>query len=199
LFPPEQLDTTDPYLLLAHQGFLENVLLKDMVERDFVVERHLTFVDYKTAPGNWPIEVLCKTESHTAKTILSRYLVGCDGAQSGVRKAMGVRQVGTSTDGVWGVIDGVLDTNFPDLYSKVVINSKEAGSILLFPRERNMTRLYIELKPELRDGASNEELSQEYVMERAAEIFEVSSNIPHNSVDRINVEPAIHVTMEVNR
>ena len=35
-----------------------------------------------------------------------------------------------------------------------------------------MTRLYIELKPELRDGTSREELSQEFVMSRAEEIFE---------------------------
>jgi hypothetical protein len=86
---------------------------------------------------------------------------------------MGARPVGSSYDAVWGVIDGVLETDFPDIYSKVVINNDEAGSILLFPRERGMTRLYIELKAELREGASREELSQEFVMSRAEEIFEV--------------------------
>ena len=146
-----------------------------MLERGADVNRNLTFVDYKSAPGNWPIELICKTNSnHAKKTFMTRYLVGCDGAHSNVRRAMGARQIGSSTDAVWGVLDGVLETDFPDIYNKAVIHSAEAGSVLLFPRERNMTRLYIELRPELRDGISREELSQEYVMDRAAEIFEVS-------------------------
>jgi hypothetical protein len=36
-----------------------------------------------------------------------------------------------------------------------------------------MTRLYIELKPEMRDVASREELSQDFVMDIAREILEV--------------------------
>jgi phenol 2-monooxygenase (NADPH) len=165
----------DPYLLLAHQGFVEDVFLKDMLERGCDVNRNLTFVDYKAAPGNWPIELICKTNtSQSKKTFMARYLVGCDGAHSNVRRAMGARQIGTSTDAVWGVLDGVLETDFPDIYNKAVIHSEDAGSVLLFPRERNMTRLYVELKRELREGTSRKELSQEYVMDRAAEIFEVS-------------------------
>lgn len=181
-FPSTHLDVLDPYSLLTHQGFVEDVFLKDMMERGCDVNRNLTFVDYKAAPGNWPIEIICKTESQAKKTFMARYLVGCDGAHSNVRRAMGARQIGTSTDAVWGVLDGVLETDFPDIFSKAVIHSEEAGSVLLFPRERNMTRLYVELKPELREGASREELSQRYVMERAAEIFEVRANGLSNHV-----------------
>ncbi|KAK0663664.1 Aromatic hydroxylase fmpF [Lasiodiplodia hormozganensis] len=42
---------------------------------------------------------------------------------------------------------------------------------MLMPRERNMTRVYVELKPELRGGTSRDELSQQLVMQRAKEIM----------------------------
>jgi phenol 2-monooxygenase len=174
-FPPS-LDCLDPYLLLAHQGFVEDIFLKDMMERGIDVKRSLTFVDYKSEPGQVnPIEVLCKSNSSQAKQLLTtRYLVGCDGAHSNVRKAIGARPVGSSSDAVWGVIDGVLETDFPDIFSKTVLYNEDVGSVLMFPRERNMTRLYIELKRELREGTPNEMLDQDYVMQLAEEIFEVS-------------------------
>jgi hypothetical protein len=86
---------------------------------------------------------------------------------------MGVRMVGSSYNQIWGVLDGELETDFPDVFSKTVIHSEEAGSMIILPRERGMTRLYIEIKPEMRDSASREELSQEFVMNVAREIFEV--------------------------
>ena len=169
------------------------------MERGSDVQRNLTFVDYKSTPGNWPIELICKTnKDHVKKTFMTRYLIGCDGAHSNVRRAMGARQVGSSTDAVWGVLDGELETDFPDIYNKAVIHSQETGSILLFPRERNMTRLYIELKPELRDGTSREELSQEYVMDRAAEIFEVRLHTITCELQKL-IRIALYTAMEINR
>ena len=75
---------------------------------------------------------------------------------------------------------GVIETDFPDLWSKVVISSETAGTILCIPRERNMTRLYIELHPSASsDTSSSGAASQEFVMSRAREImspFKISWN-----------------------
>ena len=69
-------------------------------------------------------------------------------------------------------VPGVIETDFPDLWSKVVISSETEGTILCIPRERNMTRLYIELHPNASaDTPSAEAKSQEYVMERARAIM----------------------------
>ena len=64
----------------------------------------------------------------------------------------------------------MIDTDFPDLWSKAVISSETEGSILCIPREKNMTRLYIELHP----GSapmSSEAATEEFVMKRAKAIM----------------------------
>jgi phenol 2-monooxygenase len=66
-------------------------------------------------------------------------------------------------------LDGELVTDFPDIWSKTLVYSQEHGSILIIPRERNMTRFYIELKSGPK-GDRNQ-LGQEFVMQRAKEIM----------------------------
>lgn len=74
-----------------------------------------------------------------------------------------------SQSAVWGVLDGELITDFPDIWSKTLVYSQEHGSILIIPRERNMTRFYIELKSGPK--GDKRELGQEFVMQRAKEIM----------------------------
>lgn len=93
-----------------------------------------------------------------------------DGAHSKVRKSIPeARPVGLSHPSVWGVLDGELITDFPDIWSKTLVYSQEHGSILIIPRERNMTRFYIELKSSPK-GDRNQ-LGQEFVMQRAKDIM----------------------------
>jgi len=68
---------------------------------------------------------------------------------------------------------GVIETDFPDLWSKAVISSETGGSVLCIPRERNMTRLYIELHPSAAPVSSEapEAATEEFVMRRAKEIM----------------------------
>lgn len=77
--------------------------------------------------------------------------------------------MGMSQPVVWGVLDGEIDTDFPDIWSKTLVFSQEHGSILIIPRERNMTRFYIELKSGMKEDKKI--LGQEYIMARAKEIM----------------------------
>lgn len=69
------------------------------------------------------------------------YLVGCDGAHSWTRGQMGARLDQYRTGDLWGVVDCLLDTNFPDLRNRCIITSKP-GTMMVIPREEDMTRLY---------------------------------------------------------
>ncbi len=78
--------------------------------------------------------------------IKARYVVGCDGARSNVRRALNVELKGDSTNTAWGVMDILAVTDFPDIRFKSIINSADEGSIVLIPREGGyMVRLYVEI------------------------------------------------------
>jgi 2-polyprenyl-6-methoxyphenol hydroxylase-like FAD-dependent oxidoreductase len=153
---------------------IEKLFIDDLKERGVTVSRNTAFVDYDYTPEKcMPLEAICKTNADQAKKSFgTKYIVGCDGAHSRVRKCLPDSQaVGASHDAIWGVLDGQIDTDFPDLWSKAVVSSEAFGSVLMIPRERNLTRLYIELKSDNREGSSREELSQDYVIKRAQEIM----------------------------
>ncbi|CAK9441528.1 uncharacterized protein LODBEIA_P53960 [Lodderomyces beijingensis] len=83
--------------------------------------------------------------------IHAKYVLGADGAHSWVRKQLGIDMEGEQTDFVWGVVDIVPITDFPDVRSRCAIHSKDSGSVMIIPRENDMVRLYIQLKEVDRD------------------------------------------------
>ena len=52
-------------------------------------------------------------------------------------------------DSVWGVIDFVPDTDFPDIRAVAVVRSREAGSLFTIPREGGSVRFYIQQPAEV--------------------------------------------------
>ena len=80
------------------------------------------------------------------RKLRARYVVGCDGARSGVRNAIGQTLKGDSAHQAWGVMDVLLNTDFPDIRCKSLIQSACNGTILVIPREGGyLVRLYVEL------------------------------------------------------
>lgn len=79
------------------------------------------------------------------RMIRAKYVVGCDGARSGVREAIGRQHVGAFSAHAWGVMDIMVNTDFPDWRTKCAINA-EAGNILHIPREGGyLSRVYVDL------------------------------------------------------
>ncbi|CAG9996290.1 unnamed protein product [Clonostachys byssicola] len=84
-------------------------------------------------------------KANTTETIKAKYMVGADGAHSWVRKEIGLKLEGESTDYIWGVLDIVPITDFPDIRSRCAVHSANSGSIMVIPRENKLVRLYIQL------------------------------------------------------
>jgi phenol 2-monooxygenase len=79
-------------------------------------------------------------------TVRAKYVVGCDGARSGTRTAIGRELVGDPMNQSWGVMDVLAVTDFPDIRLKCAIHSANQGNILIIPREGGyMVRFYVEL------------------------------------------------------
>ena len=113
------------------------------------------FIDLQTdtaaSGGNaYPVTVrlerLDGAQQGQIETVQARYVVGCDGARSTVRKCIGRALHGDSANHAWGVMDVLAVTDFPDIRFKTLIRSAEHGSMLIIPREGGyLFRLYIEL------------------------------------------------------
>ncbi len=94
--------------------------------------------------GDHPVEVRLRSVAGE-RTVYAKHVVGCDGARSAVREAIGRRHVGDISQHAWGVMDVLVNTDFPDWRIKCAINA-QAGNILHIPREGGyLSRMYIDL------------------------------------------------------
>ena len=103
----------------------------------------------------------------------ARYVVGCDGARSGVRNAIGLQLKGDSANKAWGVMDVLAVTSFPDIRQKTLIQSGSGGTLLIIPREGGyLARIYVEMET-LAEGerAHNRNISKEDLINAARAIF----------------------------
>lgn len=105
--------------------------------------------------------------------VRARFLVGCDGAHSTVRKSIGLEMKGDSSNRAWGVMDVLAVTDFPDIRLKTLIRSAHDGSLLIIPREGGyLVRIYIELD-ELAENerVTSRNITVDHVIEAARRVF----------------------------
>ena len=106
------------------------------------------------------------------ETVKARYVVGCDGARSTVRKSIGRELHGDSANHAWGVMDVLAVTDFPDVRCKCLIQSAHEGSMLIIPREGGyLVRLYVELdKLEAGERVSSRNITLDELIAKAQRI-----------------------------
>jgi phenol 2-monooxygenase len=143
-----------PHVILnqarVHDRYLE--LMRNSptrLEPDY--DRHLVSVSVDAAADDYPVTVTLerKDAAHAGQTeiIRARYVVGCDGARSAVRGAIGRELRGDRADQAWGVMDVLGVTDFPDFRMKALIKSAGEGNIILIPREGDhLVRIYVEME-----------------------------------------------------
>ncbi|MEX0347150.1 MAG: FAD-binding monooxygenase [Rhizobiaceae bacterium] len=136
-------------------------------------------VDLKIDPnsGDHPVTVGIEraggAEEGREETVRARYVVGCDGARSSVRRALGHALHGDSANQAWGVMDILAVTDFPDVRLKCLIQSSGDGSIVLIPREGGyLIRVYVELdKLAADERVANREITVEQIIDGARSIL----------------------------
>ena len=136
--------------VIVNQARLQQYLLDYMRQQPsrLVPDYGLAFVTLRVeAEGDHPVVVTLKDAASGAlKTVRARYVVGCDGARSRVRDAIGVALRGDFANHAWGVVDMLASTDFPDIRLKAAIQSADEGNLLLIPREGGyLVRLYVDL------------------------------------------------------
>ena len=131
---------------------------------DPTTDDHPVTVTLKDATGvNW----------WATRTVRANYVVGCDGAHSAVRKAIGGQLHGDAAHQAWGVMDILANTDFPDVRQKCLISSAHEGNVLILPREGGyIFRMYVELdklRPD--EKAAQRKLTQDDMIAAANRIL----------------------------
>ncbi len=136
-------------------------------------------VDDATGDNANPYHVTARLErvdpAHEGQveTVKARYVVGCDGARSIVRKSIGRALQGDSANHAWGVMDVLAVTDFPDVRFKCLIQSANHGSMIIIPREGGyLFRLYIELdKLAADERVADRNITADHLIAAAQRIF----------------------------
>ena len=159
--------------LIVNQARLQEYLLERMrksptrVEPDYDIE----FVTLTVEPaGEHPVLVTLRRGGEEFQ-VRAKYVVGCDGARSAVRTAIGRELRGDAANHAWGVLDLFAVTDYPDWRMKSLIQSAHDGNILLIPREGgNMVRLYVDLG-EVTERDALKDITAEQVIATAQRVF----------------------------
>lgn len=126
---PRFIDARYPFTTLLHQGLIERVFIDDLKEHGVGVQRPWTITGFKNDGQDpaYPITVNLKHEdSDEGETVRAKYLFSGEGARSFVREQLGIPlHYKDPIAHVWGVMDGVIRTDFPDI--KVHERHKSAG------------------------------------------------------------------------
>ncbi|MDE1169333.1 MAG: FAD-binding monooxygenase [Pseudomonas sp.] len=136
--------------VIVNQARIQDYLLDSMLKSpqrlapDYNLE--LTDVARDSHPTHPVLATLTHADGGQAVQVRARYLVGCDGARSKVRAAIGQQLRGDAANHAWGVMDVLAVTDFPDIRLKVAIQSASAGNMIIIPREGgHLVRMYVDL------------------------------------------------------
>ena len=141
-----------PHTIL-NQARIHDFFLQDMAQspRRLVPDYDRTITDLSIDPDadDYPVTATIRhapvDASGQDEIVRARYVVGCDGARSAVRRLLGLQLRGDSANKLWGVMDVLGVTDFPDVRLKCAIQSHNGG-MLIIPREGGyMARFYIEM------------------------------------------------------
>lgn len=181
-----------PFVLLMHQGRAEQMLEADLLRYSKRgVQKKSKLIDVgidELGDQEYPVRCVIETAGDgqreiQRRTVRCKYIVGADGAHSTVRRCMQIDLVGDSMGCMWGVVDLVVDTDFPDIRRFSSVHSA-GGSILVIPREQipatgeYLNRLYIQIPgkvalemSEKEARAKRSEITLETLLEIAGRVF----------------------------
>lgn len=112
-----QSDSRYRGLHIITQGQVERIYIRDLLRHRVLVERSSVLKEYHTEDveaRSYPVHATILNERTGEESLVqAKYLIGCDGAQSKVRKSIGIPFDGVSTDIYWGIMDCIFESNYP--------------------------------------------------------------------------------------
>ena len=165
-----------PHVILnqarVHDFYLE-VMKNSPTRLEPDYDRRLVDLTIDPNASSHPVAVRLERAGSEVEMVKARYVVGCDGARSAVRKSLGRALHGDSANQAWGVMDVLAVTDFPDIRLKAAVQSASEGNLLIIPREGGyLVRIYVELdKLNADERVASRKLTVDHVIAAAKRIL----------------------------
>ncbi|KAJ5670392.1 uncharacterized protein N7477_005755 [Penicillium maclennaniae] len=159
------------------QGTVEEIMKKRMTKISGITvdyDTSLSTLDIDTSRVGsleaYPCTVLLQQESGGVpqkKLVQSKYVIGADGGKSTTRNLLGFDMQGERGSSVWGVMDFVGRSDFPDFGATSIIRSDVDGAVDFVRREDGLVRMYVELNkgPEW-EGLDRDQITAELIIKK---------------------------------
>lgn len=123
---PSFIDARYPFTTLLHQGHIERAFIGDLEKRGVQIQRPWTIKGFRSDDREdplYPVHVELEHVDGSAREVLrAKYLFSGEGARSFVRQHLKIDfHHKDPITHVWGVMDGVVDTDFPDIEVGIAI------------------------------------------------------------------------------
>ncbi|KAI0881206.1 FAD binding domain-containing protein [Annulohypoxylon maeteangense] len=139
-------DTTFDFALVLRQKFQEEVFRNAMatynVQVEAPVELTAASVDSNVPSTGYRVSAVLLDRSNEAyRKIRCKYLIGCDGGRSSVRRMFNIPFEGSASEDKWVRIDGQIKTDMPKPRSYCSIESPTHGNVLWVALDHGATRI----------------------------------------------------------
>ena len=141
------------FLLNIRLKYSEDVFRRRVAELGSKVQAPVKLVDLvldDKAADEYKVTCTCANPHGKSFKVMAKYVVGCDGGSSMVRKLAHIPFTGEDKEDHWVRIDGVVKSNVPD--SRLgfgAIESKTHGHVLWVALDHSATRIGYVLTPEM--------------------------------------------------
>lgn len=133
------------FILNIRLMYSEEIFRKRVAKLGVKVHAPLKLIDFHLDEGaadDYKITSTCRAPDGKSFKVMSKYIVGCDGGSSAVRKLAEIPFTGSDQEDHWVRIDGVVKTNMPDSRIGVgAIESKTHGHVLWVALDHGATRI----------------------------------------------------------
>jgi 2-polyprenyl-6-methoxyphenol hydroxylase-like FAD-dependent oxidoreductase len=150
-----RFDTPFPYIYFLSQSITEEILENYLAELGVKVERSLKLDSFRDEADQ--VTATLKNDQHEISTLKVKYLIGCDGAKSQVRKTMGLSFSGGTYESEFLLADTKVSGELSESRVQVFLGDKHVG-VYMPLRDAEFGRV-ITVGPKSSQAESNETLT----------------------------------------
>lgn len=138
-------DTAWSFALVLRQKYQEEIFRHALLDLNVRLETPKTLtaitIDDAAKGGYRVLATMRNTIDGTEELVRARYLIGCDGGKSTVRRLMNIPFHGNTSEDRWVRIDGIVKTNVPKPRTYCAIESPTHGNVLWAALDHGATRI----------------------------------------------------------